>query len=267
VIAGLTKSARIFVDGALLSYRALFRWFRPAPYIASKIIMPLNQILFFTLLGTFATGGESASFYAIGNAMQLAAVNGIYGVTMSISGERWEGTLIYLFGAPANRLLVFLGRAFFHIIDGILGVIMGLTWGALLLGVDFARTDLLALALTVLIATASTSGFGLLLGSLSLVTRNVMFINNTVYFLLLVFSGANVHLEALPIWIQRFSQVLPLTRGIAAARQAIIGAGLSEVWPLLLGETLIGVGYIFLGYLLFSWFEVQAKRRGTLEAM
>jgi len=94
-----------------------------------------------------------------------------------------------------------------------------------------------------------------------------MFINNTVYFLLLVFSGANVHLEALPIWIQRFSQVLPLTRGIAAARQAIIGAGLSEVWPLLLGETLIGVGYIFLGYLLFSWFEVQAKRRGTLEAM
>jgi len=30
---------------------------------------------------------------------------------------------------------------------------------------------------------------------------------------------------------------------------------------------LVGLVYIFLGYSLFRWFEFQAKRRGTLEAI
>jgi ABC-2 type transport system permease protein len=262
----LRDSIRIFFSGAVLSYKALFRWFRLEPYLATKIIAPLNQILFFTLLGSFATGPDTASFYAIGNAIQLTAMSGIYGVTMSIGGERNEGTLIYLFGTPANRLLTFVGRAFVHVLDGMLGVVIGLVWAGLLLGVDYSRADLLALALTIFITTASTSSFGLLMGCLSLVTVNVMFINNTIYFLLLVFSGANVPLANLPIWVQRAAHLLPLTRGIQAARQSIAGGNLTEVWPLLAGETLVGIVYISIGYLLFNWFEVQAKRRGTLEA-
>jgi len=38
------------------------------------------------------------------------------------------------------------------------------------------------------------------------------------------------------------------------------------VAPLLAGEALIGVVYVLVGYVLFSWFEMTAKRRGTLEA-
>ncbi|HEM62517.1 MAG TPA: ABC transporter permease [Chloroflexi bacterium] len=262
----LSNSMRIFLGGAVLSYKALFRWFRLEPYIATKIIAPLNQILFFTLLGSFATGRDTASFYAIGNAIQLTAMSGIYGVTMSIGGERNEGTLIYLFGSPANRLLTFLGRALVHILDGMIGVVIGLTWTGLLLGVDFSRADLPALGLTILIATVSTSGLGLLMGCVSLVTVNVMFINNTIYFLLLVFSGANVPLANFPTWVQHAAYALPLTRGIQAARLVISGSSLGEVAPLLTGEALIGVVYVLIGYVLFSWFEVTAKRRGTLEA-
>jgi ABC-2 type transport system permease protein len=261
-----SNSVRIFFSGAVLSYKALFRWFRLEPYLATKVIAPLNQIMFFTLLGTFATGPDTASFYAIGNAIQLTAMSGIYGVTMSIGGERNAGTLIYLFGSPANRLLTFLGRSLVHILDGMLGVIMGLVWAGLLLGVDYSKADLPLLALTILITTVSTAGFGLLMGCLSLVTVNVMFINNTVYFLLLVFSGANVPLANFPVWVQRAAHLLPLTRGIQAARQVIAGASFVEVAPLLAGEILIGMCYVATGYLLFSWFEMLAKRRGTLEA-
>lgn len=260
------NAVRIFFSGAILSYKALFRWFRLEPYLATKVIAPLNQILFFTLLGTFATGADTASFYAIGNAIQLTAMSGIYGVTMSVGGERNEGTLIYLFGSPANRLLTFVGRAFVHVLDGMLGVLMGLIWAGLLLGVDYSKANLLGLALTVFVTTVSTSGFGLLMGCVSLVTVNVMFINNTIYFLLLVFSGANVPLTKFPVWIQRAAHLMPLTRGIQAARQMIAGATFAQVGPLLAGEVCIGMVYVTIGYLLFNWFEVQAKRRGTLEA-
>jgi ABC-type branched-subunit amino acid transport system ATPase component len=54
--------------------------------------------------------------------------------------------------------------------------------------------------------------------------------------------------------------------GIAAARLIINGAPLEQVSPLLVGEFLVGVVCAFLGYSLFRRFEMQAKRRGTLEA-
>lgn len=262
----LLLSARLFLQGAVLSYVALFRWLRPATYLATKMVAPVNQILFFSLLGMYATGRGSASFYVVGNAVQSAAMSGIYGVTMSIGGERWSGTLPYLFGTPANRLAIFVGRALVHVIDGMLGVVMGLLWGVLLLGLDLSHTDPLALGLTILIATISTSGLGLLMGCLSLITRNIMFVNNLVYFLLLIFSGANVEVAMLPRWMQAASQLLPLTRGISAARQIIAGASLAKVTPLLTGELIVGAVYVTLGYVLFRWFELQAKRRGTLEA-
>lgn len=258
---------RLFWQGTLLSYIALFAWLQPVTYMASKVVMPLAQILFFTLLGSFATGPDTAGFYAIGNAVQIAAVSGIYGVTLSIGGDRWNGTLPYLFGTPANRFFLFMGRAFLHVIDGILGVVFGLVWAGLLIGVDYSNTSMPALALTVLITVVSTSGLGLLMGCLSLITQNVMFVNNTVYFVLLIFSGANVPLAVLPDWMRAISQVLPLTRGIAAARELVAGAALNEVAPLLLGELGVGLVYGLAGYFMFRWFEMQAKRRGTLETV
>lgn len=262
----LIINLQLFWQGAMLSYRALFAWLRPLTFLASMILMPLSQIMFFTLLGIFATGRENASFFLIGNAMQITASAGIFGVTMAIGGERWAGTLMYLFGAPANRLAVFAGRAVFPILNGIFQVLIGLGWGWLLGWVDFSRTDPLALGLTILIATFSTAALGLLLGCLGLITLNIMFINNLVYFSLLLFAGANVPVTSLPQWMQYISWALPLTRGIEAARAIVGGASLAQVSSLLVGEFLIGIAYLVAGYLLFRVFEMEAKRRGTLEA-
>jgi len=263
----LAKNIRLFWQGTLLSYIALFAWLRPVSYMASKILMPLAQMFFFVFLGSSASGGKNSDFYVIGNAIQITSVSGIFGVTMSVGGDRDAGTLPYLFGTPANRFFIFFGRAFMHVIDGGIGVVIALVWGVLLMGLDLSRTDLPALGLTILITTLSTCGLGLLMGCLSLLTANVMFVNNFVYFSLLIFSGANVEISSLPLWMQAVSNVLPLTRGIAAARALAAGAAFGEVIPVLIAELGIGLVYGLLGYLLFAWFEVQAKQRGTLETV
>jgi ABC-2 type transport system permease protein len=261
------KNLYLFWQGTLLSYRALFAWLRPVTYMASKVLMPLAQMFFFVLLGSYATGGRGTDFYVIGNAIQITSVSGIFGVTFSVGGDRDAGTLPYLFGTPSNRFVIFFGRAFMHIIDGFIGVVIALVWGVLLMGLDLSRTDLPALGITILITTFSTCGLGLLMGCLSLLTANVMFVNNFVYFSLLVFSGANVEISALPGWMQGVSNVLPLTRGIASARALAAGASLSDVMPLLFSEVGIGILYGLMGYFLFAWFELQAKKRGTLETV
>ena len=260
-----SNNLRLFWQGALLSYIALFHWMRPIQYMASKILMPLAQMFFFVYLGTFATSADNRAFYIVGNALQIAAVSGIYGMTMSIGGDRDSGTLGYILGTPANRLIVFMGRAFMNILDGALGVVIAFFWGVALMGLDLSQTNIPALALTIVITTISTCGLGLLMGCLSLITVNVMFVNNFVYFLLLIFSGANIRLNEVPAWVQAVSSVLPLARGISAARLLVEGASFTEVTLLLLGELAVGLVYAFLGYLLFAVFEVEAKKRGTLE--
>jgi ABC-2 type transport system permease protein len=263
----LSKNLILFWQGTLLSYRALFAWLRPVTYMASKIFMPLAQMFFFVFLGTYGSGGNNSDFYVIGNAIQITSISGIFGVTFSVGGDRNEGTLPYLFGTPSNRFILFFGRAFMHVIDGFIGVIIALIWGVLLMGLDLSKTNLPALGLTILITTVSTCGLGLLMGCLSLLTANVMFINNFVYFALLIFSGANVSIAKLPAWMQVVSNFLPLTRGIAASRALAGGASLVEVSPLLLKEAGIGLVYGVLGYFLFAWFETQAKKKGTLETV
>ncbi len=261
----LIASIRIFISGAWLSYIALFNWTHPASYVASKIIYPFTGMLFFLFLGISATGYDTAQFYIVGNALQIAALSGIYGVTMTVGHERNMGTLIYLIGSPANRFVIFMGRAFFNILDGMLGVVMGFIIGTLL-GLDLTVANLPGLALTIMISSFSTCGLGLMLGSISLMALNVMFINNTFFFLLLVFCGANLQLDKMPAWIQSVSKWLPLTRSIRSARLLVNGAILTEVSSLLLSELAIGLTYALAGFIFFSWFEFQARKRGTLEA-
>ena len=261
----LTNNFRLFIQGTILSYYALFNWVRPITFVASMILMPLAQIFFFDFLGSYATNGGNTDFYVIGNAMQIASVSGIFGVTMSIGNDRWLGTLPYVFGTPANRVTLFFGRAFMHVLNGALGVIIAFFWGVVLLGLDLSQTNLPGLALTIIVTTFSTCALGLLMGCLALITANVMFVNNTVYFLLLIFSGANVALEKLSPWMQFVSNIIPMTRGIAASRLLVAGASVDSVSSLLAQELGIGLAYGIVGYILFAAFEVLAKRRGTLE--
>jgi ABC-2 type transport system permease protein len=221
--------------------------------------------VFFVLLGESATGRNTAEFYIVGNAMVMASVTAFAALSLAVMNERAYGTLAYLIASPANRLAIFFGRAVINILDGATTVVICFAWG-LVLGLDLSRCNLPGLALTILVVTVSATGLGLLVGSVSYITLNVLFIVNTVFFLLLVFSGANVPLDRLPDWMQAVSTVLPLTRGIQAARLFVTSAPLAEVWPLIAGEFVVGATYALAGFGVFRWFENQARSRGTLEA-
>jgi len=104
------NTLRIFFRTCWFQYRAMFNWATPIGYLSYKFLQPIGQILFFTELGIFATGRSNALYFALGNALQLTAINGIFGVVMSVGNERQFGTLPILLGSPANRLVTFLGR-------------------------------------------------------------------------------------------------------------------------------------------------------------
>jgi ABC-2 type transport system permease protein len=260
----LRANWRIFWNGGRLSYTALFNWARPSIYIPTMLGAPTFQILFFAALGSYATGMDP-EFFAIGNAVQVCAMSGIYGMTMAVANERWFGTLPALMASPANRAALFGGRFIPFIVNGFLVSAYGFLLCWIFLGVRFDAATLGVMVLAMIVTAFSCSAIGAVQGGVSLRLRDGLFGANLLVFLFLLFCGVNIPLDALPEWMQTVSQVLPFTHGLEAVRQAIDGATLSEVGGLIWTEFLIGVAYAVAAFFLFRWLERSSYRSATLD--
>jgi ABC-2 type transport system permease protein len=255
---------RIFFLGGIFSYRALFNWITPLMYVTTMLGSPLFQILFFAYLGRFA-GVEDDTFFVVGNAIQVSAMAGIYGMTMTIANERQFGTLQPLLATPASRIALFLGRSLPVIVNGLVVSAFGFTVGLLFLDFTLERSSLAPLAVVVIVTVSSCTALGMLLGSIGLRARDVFFASNLVYFLMLLVCGVNIPVETLPAWLEAIGRAVPLTHGIEAAREVADGASLGDVSDLVWTELGIGVAYAASAFLLFRLFEIEGRRRASLE--
>ena len=260
------NSLRVFFIGGYLAYRALFNWLRPSIYIPTMLGGPVFQILFFAYVGRFA-GLRNDEFFVVGNAVQVSALAGIFGMAMTIGGERWTQTLSPLLATPANRIALFLGRALPLIANGFLISAFGFAVGWALLDFELAPAEIPGIALVVLVTSFSCTALGLLTGAIGLRARDVFFLANLVALLLLLFCGVNVPLDALPGWMETVGRGMPLTHGIEAARAIAGGAAFSDASDLIATEAAIGIAYALVAYGVFRFFEVEGRRRATLETM
>jgi ABC-2 type transport system permease protein len=255
---------RIFFIGGLTSYRALFHWIRPSILIPTFMVVPFFQILLFVYLGR---GAHLASdgFFVVGNALQSASIPCLFAMGNTIAGERQQHTLQLILATPAPRLPLFLGRALPVIANGFLAAAFSLAVAAPLLGVGIALSAVPALALAILVTSASCTGLGLANAAIGLRVRETAVTANLIIGLLMVFCGVNIPLDRLPGWMARTAEYLPLTHGIAAARHLADGAGLRSVAGLLGHELVIGLAYAVLGFGLLRFFEWQSRRHATLD--
>jgi ABC-2 type transport system permease protein len=262
----MRQNLRVFFVGGYLSYRALFNWMHWSYYIPTMLGSPIFQVLFFAYVGRFAQLRDD-EFFVTGNAVQLSAMAGVYGMAMTIGGERWTQTLSPLMASPASRLPLFLGRSLPLIANGIVTSAFAFTVGWLLLDFEMAPAQIPALAVVVAASAFACTSLGLVVGALGLRARDVFFVANLVVFLLLLFCGVNIPLESLPGWMEAVARALPLTHGIEAARAVADGASLAEVDHLVWTELGIGAVYAALGYTLFRVFEFEGRRRASFETI
>ena len=263
----LLADLALYLRSCWLQYRALFNWANPPGYLSSKVMLPVFQLVFFVELGIFARGRGSILYVAVGNAFQLAAINGVFGVMMTVGNERRAGTLSLLLVASANRVATLAGRVLVHWLDGILGVGIGFAAALLLFPLDLSGANVPLLVLAVAVVSLTTTGLGLFFGSLALVIRDIFTVANVLYVALLLFCGVNFPVGRLPSALQMVSAALPMTRGIQAGRLAAGGADLAAVAPALAGELLVGAAYAVLGYLVFKAMEVRVRAGGLADAL
>ncbi len=248
-----------------LSFWALFGWADPAVYVSSLIVGPAFQIVFFTLAGRFSHSGHGPLFYVIGNAVEIAALGGVFALGLILIAERRNGTLGLSLIAPRSRLFLFAGRGIVYLLNSVVTVALGLGVGAWIFGLPLSGANLGALAVAIAAVALSTAAFGLLFAGIGLLLTDVNMVMNLAISVMLVLCGINFSINALPSPVRAISLMLPLTRGAMAARLAAGGAPWAAIWPLVGGEVLIGAVYFALGYVLFTHLEATALRKGTLD--
>lgn len=260
----LVRWVRLYFIQAWFSYRALFAWSTPFNYLASKLGFPFFSMLLFIFLGKYV-GLNNPVYIVIGNILLLPSLNGVMGISMTVGGEKQFGALSYLLGSPAPRGAVFLGRAFFHIVDGAIAVLIALPIALLIFQLDLSQTNFGLLGLCVILISVTATGLGFIMGVVTLLSRDGWMITSTLSLAFYVLIGVNFPIELLPPALKSISLALPMTRGIQAARLALAGAPFSELSSLLSGEVLVGLIYIVLGYTLFRVVERLSFKSGMLD--
>src|SRR5262252_1478362 len=150
-------------------------------------------------------------------------------MTQTIAGERFQQTLGYILVSPASRMPLFLGRAVPVIVNGFFVAAFSLAFSAMLLGIDFPAGSIGPIALVTAACAFSCTGLGLLAAGIGLLVRETAVLSNILFGVLLIFTGANVPLDALPGWMSTIAQGLPFTHGIEAARKLADGASFDDV--------------------------------------
>lgn len=253
-----------FFRSGLYSFKGLFGFLRPEVYILVKVINPIFTVIFFSLIASHAYNTKDITPWVIGNAFVLCMYNAFFGVGTELISERSFGTLKMLIASPANKFTVLLSKTTFHIIDSLITVFIGLATGYVFFNAKIPLDKFPIFLLLLLAAMFSACTLGLFVGSIGLVVRDINLLLNVSSMMLMALSGVNYPIEKLPLFFQKISYVMPLTRSLKGARM-LIKNDTSLIYSLLGGELLLGISYALLGYVFLKVMESIARRKATLD--
>jgi ABC-2 type transport system permease protein len=137
--------------------------------------------------------------------------------------------------------------------------------GGAIVGISIPAGSVPGIALAILVCAFACTGIGLTTAGIGLLARDTATLDNIVFGILLVFTGANVALDELPSWMSTIAQGLPLTHGIEASRRLADGASLASVGGLIGAELLVGAAWALFGYGIIRTLEWQSRIHATLE--
>lgn len=262
----MDKFKRFYRNG-LYSFKGLYGFLRPEIYIFVKIINPVFQVLFFSLVARHAYGNMNITPFVIGNAFVLCIWNAFFGVGANLISERSLGTLKILIASPSNKFKLFISKSTFHILDGMLTVFIGLFTGIIFFNIRIPINSIPYFLLSLIVAMFTACSMGLFIGSVGLVTRDINLLLNLASMLLMSLSGVNFSTEKLPPLLKTISNILPLTNALKAVKLIINSNTISYkiVNMYIFKELLLGVLYCIIAYLTLRFMERMAKNKATLD--
>lgn len=232
-------------------------------WLAGWLTRMLAQVAFFGTLGLLLHSSAAVQYLLIGNAVMLVCFEATI-VVMSMSGERFQGTLVPLLSAANHPATVLLGRGLNWIVSGMVTSFVTLAILPPVFGVPVTVPRLLGCVPILAVIGISGYLYGSFLGGLALRFPHMdWLVLNVGFLLVMTFAGVNVPVSFWPAGIRALSNVLPLTHGLQAIRMLLAGGGAGTVAGAAARELLVAAGWAVMASASFGAFAWNARRNGT----
>lgn len=104
-----------------------------------------------------------------------------------------------------------------------------------------------------LVVLMSIFSIGILVGGIARNSKTASVIASVMYFPMLVFSGATVPYEIMPVQVQKVANIMPLTQGIKILKAATLGTEINNVLIPIIIMVLITIICVSMAIKFFRW--------------
>ena len=250
----------------VVAERELLRYWRDKARIVSTLFQPMMFLFIFGvgLGGTLARGDFGLDFiqFMYPGILAMSIMGLAFFSTISTVWDREFGFLKEILVAPVPRLSIALGKmigaASIASLQGI--VLLAL---APLIGVQLTLWSVPRLFFFMVLLALTIAGLGLFIASAVRTIENFSVIMNFIVFPMFFLSGAFFPLTDVPTWMAVLTRINPLTYGVDAMRQVMLGAQVAAdvLDRLVLRPVLVDAGYLILFGTAFLLAAVWAFRR------
>ncbi len=204
--------------------REMLTFFREKPRIVSAVVNPLFWLLTFGVgLGSTVNiqGIDYEQYIFAGILLQTILFSSIfYGAYLM--WDRRIDLLKAVLVTPLNRSLIFLGKVLggvtFSAVEAAIILIFGLA-----INIHYTLYSFSVIMITVVIAAAALTAFGLTIGSLMTSPEGFQLLTTFVVFPLFFLSGALFPLDNLPPYLSILTVANPLTYIVDLLRSLLVG--------------------------------------------
>jgi len=177
---------------------------------------------------------------------------GVMGLPLVVSDYRNRKILKRFKVTPTSPALILAVQVIIYALYSIASLILVYITGALFFSYQLHGSWLQFLS-AYLMVMLSMFSIGLLVGGIAPNMKVASVIASLLYFPILVFSGATLPYEVMPVTLQKVADILPLTQGIKLLKAASLGLPMDRVLIPIIVMIVIAVICIGISLKFFKW--------------
>jgi ABC-2 type transport system permease protein len=224
----------------VVAYRDILGFVSDRFRIGASLTFPLLFLAIFgagfsNVIGQMAGGIDIVQFMYPGIIAQVVLTTSLF-AGVSIVTDREVGFLREILVAPLSRTGIVLGKAAGAAVVALLQVLVLLVI-APIVNVSLDAKTVLLLVPTVVVLSLVLSGLGILIGSFARSQQGFQLLMQMLVFPMIFLAGVFFPVDSVPLWMEVASKINPVTYGVDAIRQIILGSGPAGAG---LGVTVLG---------------------------
>jgi ABC-2 type transport system permease protein len=212
-----------------------------------------------------AYGGSFLGFLLIGIALTDCAGVSLTTFAREIRDGQVSGTLEATLMSPVRLPIILVYSSLWNYCFSAFRFILYLAVGSVLYGVSLGKANVLSAVTLFILTIMCFMGIGILWSSIVMVVKRGDAIITSFGYVVLLLGGVLFPSTALPGWLQKAAELIPLKHALEGMRLALLaGADLKALAPVLLKLAVFAAVLLPGGLFAFSLAVQAAKRNGSL---